>query len=577
MKTRHTSTFHGWRFYLLAVLLCALAGLLVWRLVSLQLLDTERGYRFLQDQGDARALRDEVIPVHRGIISDRNGEPLAVSTPVQSLSANPRELVASDADFTRLGALLGVRPDVLKARIQANSARQFTYLRRHMNPADAAKVMDLKIPGITSTREYQRFYPAGPVAAHLVGLTNVDDKGQEGVEATYDGWLSGIPGRKRVIKDLFSHVIRDVEELAPARPGRALDLSIDLRIQYLAYRELKKGVEAAKAESGSIVLLDSQTGEILAMTNYPSYNPNNRATAVGDVLRNRVVTDITEPGSTVKPFTILTGLESGKFTPDTLIDTTPGYIRVGRKTIRDHHSLGVIPVSTVISKSSQVGTIKIALALDPKTIHQNFRNAGFGQPVAEGLKGEVAGKFPNPRRWDDLTRATFAFGYGLSVTPLQLARAYLMLANGGQSRPVRILKATEAVAGTQVFPREEVAQLVAMMETVTQTGGTATKGAIRGYRVAGKTGTVHRSAGKEGYKSDNYQSLFAGFAPASAPRIVGVVVITDPRGGVYYGGAVAAPVFSSAVRGALRLLNVPPDNLPQALEVAGAVKPGSST
>jgi cell division protein FtsI (penicillin-binding protein 3) len=407
-------------------------------------------------------------------------------------------------------------------------------------------------------------------------LTNLDGKGQEGVEATYDPWLSGTPGRKRVIKDRYNHLIRDVQELAPALPGHALDLGIDLRIQYLAYRELKKGVEAMNAASGSIVLLDARTGEVLAMTNYPSYNPNNRSTAVGEPLRNRVVTDITEPGSTVKPFTILTGLQSGKYTPATLIDTTPGYIRVGRKTFHDHSNYGVIPVTTVITKSSQVGTTKIALSLDPETIHHNFSAAGFGKPIGEGLKGEVVGRFPSPRRWDDVTRATFAFGYGLSVTPLQLARAYLTLANGGRARPVKLLKVTEVPPAAQVFPEEYVQQLVAMMETVTQTGGTATKGAIRGYRVAGKTGTVHRSGGKEGYKADRYQSLFAGFAPARDPRIVGVVVITDPRGGKYFGGAVSAPVFSSVVRGALRLLNVPPDDLPQ-MQVAGRSTPAAPT
>ncbi len=576
MKQRETSTFHGWRFRALALALCALAFLLVWRLVSLQLLDTERGYRFLQDQGDARALRDEEIPAHRGIINDRNGEPLAVSTPLQTLSANPQELVVAESQWAPLAAALGTSPQLLKDRLSANASRKFVYLRRHMNPADADRVMDLQIPGISSKREYQRFYPAGPVAAHLVGLTDLDGKGQEGVEATYEDWLVGVPGRKRVIKDRYSHVIRDVQELAPARPGRELDLGIDLRIQYLAYRELKKAVEAMKAESGSIVLLDARTGEVLAMTNYPSYNPNNRSTVVGEPVRNRVVTDLTEPGSTVKPFTVLTGLESGKYTPETMIDTSPGYIRVGRKTIRDHHSLGVIPVTTIITKSSQVGTIKIALSLDPETIHHNFSSAGFGQPIGEGLKGEVSGKFPSPRRWDDLTRATFSFGYGLSVTPLQLARAYLTLANSGKSRPVKLLKLTDVPPATQVFPEEHVKQVVAMMETVTQTGGTASKGAIRGYRVAGKTGTVHRSGGKEGYKADSYQSLFAGFAPASDPRIVGVVVITDPRGGVYYGGAVSAPVFSSVVRGALRLLNVPPDDL-QKMQVAVQSAPGAGT
>ncbi len=576
MKSRETSSFHDWRFMLVVVLLVALALLLVWRLVSLQLLDTERGYQFLQDQGDARALRDELIPVHRGIISDRNGEPLAVSTPVESLSANPQEFVIKDADWLRLAQALGTPVDELRQKMAANSSRQFVYLRRHMNPDAAKQVMDLKIPGITSRREYQRFYPAGPVAAHVVGLTNIDDHGQEGIEATYEGWLKSVPGRKRVIKDRYSHVIRDVQELEPARPGQALDLSIDLRIQYLAYRELKKTVEALGAESGSIVLLDSRTGEILAMTNFPSYNPNNRGAAVRDAMRNRVVTDTTEPGSTVKPLTVMTALESGKYTPETLVDTTPGYIRVGRKTFRDHNSLGVIPVTTIITKSSQVGTTKLALSLNPEDIHENFRRAGFDRIAGEGLKGEVSGTFPSPRRWDDLTRATFAFGYGVSVTPLQLARAYLMLANGGKSRPVKILKVTEVPPATQVFPADRVAQIVAMLETVTQKGGTALKAAIPGYRVAGKTGTVHRSGGKDGYKADRYQSLFAGFAPARDPRIVGVVVITDPRGGVYYGGAVAAPVFSSVVRGALRLLNVPPDDLPQ-LQVAERAVPGAPT
>lgn len=575
MKPREEPSFGGWRFTLLVVLLAAMALLLVWRLVSLQLLDTERGYRFLQDQGDARALRDEAIPVHRGIIRDRNGEPLAVSTPVQVLWANPQELVADGDDWAHLSQALGQQPDDLRQRMATVASRKFTYLRRQMNPTDAQRVMDLKIPGIHSRREYQRFYPSGSVAAHVVGATDVDERGQEGVELAYDNLLRGTPGSKRVVKDRNGDLIRDVQELAPARPGRALDLSLDLRIQYLAHRELKKAVEAAGAESGSIILLDVRTSEVLAMANYPSYNPNNRASAGSSARRNRAVTDLTEPGSTVKPFTVLTALESGKYNPDTLIDTAPGYIRVGRKTFRDHHNLGVIPLTTVITKSSQVGTTKVALSLDPATIRTAFQRAGFGELAGMHFPGESVGKFPNPRRWDDVRRANFAFGYGLSVTPLQLSRAYLMLANGGRSRPVTLLKAGELPEPTQVFPPEHVRELVAMMETVTQAGGTAKLAAIQGYRVAGKTGTVHRT-GANGYEADHYQSLFAGFAPASDPRIVCVVVVTDPRGGVYYGGAIAAPVFSAVVRGALRLLNVAPDNVPQTqapMQVAGRNAP----
>ncbi len=575
MKPREEPSFGGWRFTLLVVLLAAMALLLVWRLVSLQLLDTERGYRFLQDQGDARALRDEAIPVHRGIIRDRNGEPLAVSTPVQVLWANPQELVADGDDWASLAQALGQQPDDLRQRMATVASRKFTYLRRQMNPTDAQRVMDLKIPGIHSRREYQRFYPSGSVAAHVVGATDVDERGQEGVELAYDNWLTGVPGSKRVVKDRNGDLIRDVEELAPARPGQALDLSLDLRIQYLAHRELKKAVEAAGAESGSIILLDVRTSEVLAMANYPSYNPNNRASAGSSARRNRAVTDLTEPGSTVKPFTVLTALESGKYNPDTLIDTEPGYIRVGRKTFRDHHNLGVIPLTTVITKSSQVGTTKVALSLDPATIRTAFQRAGFGELAGTHFPGESVGKFPNPHRWDDVRRANFAFGYGLSVTPLQLSRAYLMLANGGRSRPVTLLKAGELPEPTQVFPPEHVRELVAMMETVTQAGGTAKLAGIQGYRVAGKTGTVHRT-GANGYEADHYQSLFAGFAPASDPRIVCVVVVTDPRGGVYYGGAIAAPVFSAVVRGALRLLNVAPDNVPQTqapMQVAGRNAP----
>ena len=378
-----------------------------------------------------------------------------------------------------------------------------------------------------------------------------------------------------MIKDRLGQIVEDVGSIHEAEVGRDLTLALDAKIQNLAFSSLRAAVEQHRAAAGGIVVLDARTGEVLAMANYPSYNPNNRASAGSSARRNRAVTDLTEPGSTVKPFTVLTALESGKYNPDTLIDTAPGYIRVGRKTFRDHHNLGVIPLTTVITKSSQVGTTKVALSLDPTTIRTAFQRAGFGELAGTHFPGESVGKFTNPRRWDDVRRANFAFGYGLSVTPLQLSRAYLMLANGGRSRPVTLLKAGELPEPTQVFPPEHVRELVAMMETVTQAGGTAKLAGIQGYRVAGKTGTVHRT-GANGYEADHYQSLFAGFAPASDPRIVCVVVVTDPRGGVYYGGAIAAPVFSAVVRGALRLLNVAPDNVPQTqapMQVAGRNAP----
>jgi cell division protein FtsI (penicillin-binding protein 3) len=566
VKSRREPLIAPWRFTLMAAMLGCLGVLLGWRLLSLQVLDTERGYRFLQSQGDARALRFEPIPAHRGIISDRNGEPLAVSTPVQTLWANPQTLVTQiEAEkWVPLAQALGVAPEELRRRIAGVANREFVYLRRRMNPADAARVMALGVPGVYARREYQRFYPGGAVTAHVVGFTNVDDRGQEGIELAYDEWLAGVEGSKQVMKDLYGHVIRDVQEVSPARPGHALTLSLDLRIQYLAHRELRQAIEAAHAESGSVVVLDARTSEVLAMANHPSYNPNNRESVGSSALRNRAVTDLTEPGSTVKPFTMIAALASGKYRPDTLIDTSPGWIRVGRKTFRDHHSLGMIPLATIITKSSQVGTTKVALSLEQDSIREVFRNVGFGQAIGSGFPGESVGILPNYRKWSEVARANFAFGYGLSVTPLQLARAYSVLANGGQMRPITLLRTAESPPASAALPAEPVRELVAMLETVTRQGGTAVRAAIPGYRVAGKTGTVHR-IGEHGYEPNRYTSLFAGFAPVAEPRIVCVAIVNDPRGGVYYGGAIAAPVFSAVVKGALRLMNVPPDDPPQVL------------
>lgn len=569
MKTRPPAVVAPWRVRLVAVGLCCLLLLLVARLVSLQLLDTERGYRFLQSQGDARSLRVEPIPAYRGIISDRNGEPLAISTPVQTLWANPRQLLPAmqDQEWTRLAAALDVQAEELRQRLRTLANREFVYLRRRMTPGDAKRVLDLGLPGVYANREYQRFYPAGRVAAHVIGFTNVDDHGQEGIELAYDEWLTGVQGSKQVIKDLFGHVIRDVQELSPARPGRPLELGIDLRMQYLAYRELTKMVEATGAEAGCVVLLDARSGEVLAMVNLPSYNPNNRGTGIGQALRNRAITDQFEPGSTMKPLTMIAALESGKYHPGMMIDTSPGYIRVGRKTFRDHSNYGVLPLGGVLTKSSQVGTTKIALSLEPDAIRDVFVRAGLGQSLGTGFPGESIGTLPAPRRWSDVARANFAFGYGLSVTPLQLARAYAVLAAGGVVRPVTLLRTPETSQEKRVYAREQVDELVTMMRTVTRPGGTATRAAIKGYSVAGKTGTVHR-LGSHGYDPNRYISLFAGFAPATDPRVVGVVIVSDPRGGTYFGGAVAAPVFSTVVAGALRLMNVAPDDLEQILPAA---------
>ena len=406
-----------------------------------------------------------------------------------------------------------------------------------------------------------RYYPASEVTAHVVGFTDIDDQGQEGLELAYNDWLQGTPGSKRVIKDRLGRIVEDVESIQPSSPGKDLTLSIDRRIQYLAYRELKAAVQQHKARSGSAVLLDVKTGEILAMVNQPSYNPNNRKHMRSSQYRNRAITDVFEPGSTIKPFTIATALESGKYSPTTLIDTTPGYYKIGSYTVHDHINYGVINVTRVITKSSNVGASKIALSLDPERIWSMFNRVGFGSVSASAFPGESAGLMTHYSRWHDIERATMSFGYGLSVTPLQLAHAYSILAADGINRPVSLLKQTRPVEGQRVISAPVTQQVRAMMETVISKEGTGSRASVQGYRVAGKTGTVHKSAAG-GYSVDRYISVFAGMAPASKPRLVLVVMINEPEGEEYYGGQVAAPVFSSMMSGALRLMNIAPDNAP---------------
>lgn len=553
-----------WRFWLVVGGLAALGLLLVWRLLSLQVLNTgEHDYQFLQQQGDARALRTVGLPAYRGMITDRHGQPLAVSTPVKTLWAQPEILLSHPEHWAILAKTLGVPQDQFRKRLQAAAGSSFMYLRRHMTPVDADRVLALDIPGVSEIAEYRRYYPAGEVAAHIVGFTNIDDQGQEGLELAYDEFLRGVPGAKRVVRNLNGQIIRDVGMVRSARPGQDLRLSIDLRLQYLAYRELKAAVTKAQAHSGSIVLLDSRTGEILAMANQPSYNPNDRSAMAMSALRNRAVTDLLEPGSTAKPLAMVAALESGQYQPHTPMDTNPGYIGVrmgkaGTKIIKDHRNYGLTDITGVITHSSNVGMTKIAFSLEPDKIPDALGRFGFGQPTGVGFPGEASRLLPNHRRWPDIDRATMAYGYGFAVTPLQLAQAYAVLANNGIRKPLSLRVGGEAEAGEQVIDPLINAQIVEMMKTVTQSEGTATRAAVAGYSVAGKTGTAHRLDGGA-YAEKSYVSLFAGLAPASDPRLVAVVIINDPKGKDYFGGLVAAPVFSSVVSGAFRVMDVLPD------------------
>jgi len=548
--------YRGRRVFLLSLMVLAV-GLLVCRAVDLQLLRNA----FLQEQGDARSLRVVSIPAHRGMITDRNDEPLAISTPVDSIWADPQEMLAASAQWPRLAKLLDLNVRWIKDRLRENANREFVYIKRHIPPALADQVMALDIPGVFAQREYRRYYPAGEVAGHVLGFTNVDDVGQEGAELTYEQWLRGTPGSMRVIKDRLGRVVETVERINEPVPGRDLKLSIDRRIQYLAYRELKAAVQENRAASGSAVVLDVKTGEVLAMVNQPTYNPNNRDSLRSSHYRNRAVTDVFEPGSTVKPFTVAMALESGRYRPDTLIDTEPGTLRVGPNTIHDTHDYGLINVSTVIAKSSNVGASKIALSLPPQRLWTLFHQVGFGSLSGADFPGEAAGSLPDYHHWYPIDHATFSFGYGLSVSTLQLARAYAVLAAGGVIKPVSFVPVDHEPEGTRVMSAKVARQVMAMLEGVVSDEGTGDLARVPGYHVAGKTGTARKSV-SGGYAEDSYVSLFAGMIPATRPRLVMVVVINDPRSSQYYGGMVAAPVFSRVMSGAVRLLDIAPDDLP---------------
>ena len=545
------------RFYLVVAVLAALPIMLVGRVLSLQIIDTERGFEFLQDQGDMRSVRTAEIPAYRGVITDRRGEPLAVSTPVISIWANPKVLEGSER-LPELADALGMELGVLNERLTRYQGKQFMYLRRHMVPADAREILALRIRGVSGEREYQRFYPAGEVASQLLGFTNVDDQGIAGLELAYDEWLKGVPGKKKYIKDLHGEVVRDIGVLQPAQSGKDLTLSIDLRLQYLQHRELRKAVTEIGAESGSIVTLDAHTGEILAMVNYPAYNPNSSKGADPASMRNRVATDVYEPGSTMKTLTLVAALESGRYTTSTMIDTSPGRIRVGPKVYPDPRNYGLISVSRVIEKSSQVGVTKIALDLGHEPIREVFNRFGIGHAPGTGFPGESSGSLPDRARWYATEKVSLAFGYGISASPLQLARAYSVFANDGVQQPLSLLALKGAApAGERIVSPQIAREVLEVLHAVTGDQGTARKARVPGFPVGGKTGTVHK-VGAKGYIADQYVAWFAGIAPIDNPRIVTVVVINDPKGDAYGGGAVAAPVFSTVTKGALRLLNVAP-------------------
>ena len=553
-RSRQSMPAHAPRLHVVLVVLTLMASALVARAIDLQLLNTE----FYQRQGDARHVRTVPIDVVRGAILDRNGEPLAISTPVDSVWANPQEVLKEPKRIPELAEVLGLSAEELQRKLGQRASRDFVYLRRHVLPEKAAEVTSLDIPGVSLGREYRRFYPAGEAASHVLGITDIDDRGQEGLELAFNDWLSGEPGEKRVVKDRWGRIIEDIELVRESEPGRDLNTSLDRRLQYLAYRELKQAVSRHRAESGSVVVLEVDTGEILAMVNQPAFNPNERSRPRDGSMRNRAVTDVIEPGSVIKPFSLAAALESGRFYPHSKIDTSPGYIQLDTYTIKDHHNYGVLDLTGILTKSSNVGVSKIALSLEPKHLWHMYERFGFGNVTGSGFPGESAGILPMYDRWREADHAAVSYGYGLSTTPLQLAQAYSVIASEGRIRPPTFVHGAQSTDSAVLDPAL-ARQVIQMMETVTAEEGTGTRAALRNYRVAGKTGTSRKIVG-DGY-ADRYIATFAGFAPVSDPQIVVVALINDPDTEAYYGGEVAAPLFRNVMEAALRIMNVAPDDL----------------
>ncbi len=558
-KNKRTSIIstYQWRLMIVVLILLVIAFGLIGRLINLTVINRQ----FLRNQGNARTVRTLNMPAHRGMILDRRGEPLAISTPVEAIWVDPAYFKPNRQQLFLLSHFLQINPQTIHETVLHGQLKEFVYLKRGLNPSLAKQIKDLKIPGVFLQNEYHRYYPEGPVMAHIVGLTNVDDKGQEGLELAYNNWLEGQSGLKKVVKDRLGHVVADIRSIRQPRPGRDLQLSIDKRIQYVAFRELKTGIERYQADSGSVVVLDVKTGEILAMANWPSYNPNDRLTAHNGHTRNRALTDLFEPGSTIKSFSMASVLASGRFTPSSQIDTSPGWMIVGGKRIMDEHNNGIMDLTKILQISSNMGMSKLILSLPAENCWNTLHQVGFGQITQSDFPGERTGSLPNFKVWNPFVLATLSFGYGISVTALQLAQAYAVLADGGIKIPVTFLKVQDEVpVGQRVMDKTISREVLDMLESVLTKGGTAPLARVPGYRVTGKTGTV-RIVGAHGYEKHRYNSIFIGIAPASHPRLVVAVVLHDPKGRLYYGGYTAGPIFSHVMNNALHLLNIAPDDV----------------
>ena len=548
------SSLLGRHWFVLAFLFLIMA-LLLFRAFNLQILNNE----YLQDRGKASQLSEVAVKPVRGRILDRRGEVLAISTPVDSICADPRVLLPSNEHLDQLADVLGLPLSQLKKLLQSRAESKFVYLRRHLPPEITRTVLDLNVPGVFRQREYHRYYPAGPNVGHVLGFTDIDEKGQEGVELAFDRHLSGVEGKKRVLRDARRRIIEDVDSVSPVYDGKDLTLSLDIRLQTAARRYLAESVYNHDAAGGSVLLLDAKTAEVLAMVNLPDYNPNDRREIKISNIRNRAVTDLLEPGSTVKPFTMSLALASGSFTPDSPVETSPGHYKIDGWTIHDIRDFGSLTLSGVLIKSSNIGTAKIAMDMAPEELYRMFRDVGFGQATGVELPGERLGKLPNRKRWRASEHATLAYGYGVAVTPLQLAKAYGILAADGMSLPITIRKRDRVPTGSRILPTDVVTEINTMLEQVVSPEGTARQAMVSGYRVAGKTGTVRKLSNQGGYREDSYLALFAGFAPVSDPKFVLVVLIDEPRLDQYYGGEVAAPVFARIMADALRLHGIPVD------------------
>ncbi|WP_169793782.1 peptidoglycan D,D-transpeptidase FtsI family protein [Pseudomonas trivialis] len=552
---------YPWRFRLMLGLLALMVGAIAWRIIDLQVVDRD----FLIGQGDARSLRHIPIPAHRGLITDRNGEPLAVSTPVTTLWANAKELQVAKDKWPQLAAALGQDPKALAERLEAQANKEFIYLVRGLTPEQGQQVLDLKVPGVYGIEEFRRFYPAGETTAHMVGFTDIDDHGREGVELAYDEWLAGVPGKRQVIKDRRGRLIKDVQVTKNAKAGKPLALSIDLRLQYLANRELRNAIIENGAKAGSLVIMDVKTGEILAMVNQPTYNPNNRRNLQPAMMRNRAMIDVFEPGSTMKAISMSAALETGRWKPSDKVEVYPGTLQLGKYTIRDvSRTEGpVLDLTGILINSSNVGMSKVAFDIGGETIYHLAQKIGLGQPTGLDFPGERVGNLPNYRDWKKAETATLSYGYGLSVTAIQLAHAFSVLANNGRMVPLSLIHVDEAPKATQVIPEKVAKTMQGMLQQVIEAPRGVFRAQVPAYHVAGKSGTARKtSVGTKGYAENSYRSLFAGFGPMSDPRYAIVVVIDEPSKAGYFGGLVSAPVFSKVMSGTLRLMNITPDNLP---------------